>query len=823
MTFYRKSSLTFRGISITMIKSVGIYLLSLIFILGGAVEARELPTNQPTYQVPPDNLKQIAETPLSPGLRLSPDRKRVLILESPYLVSLAELAEEESKLAGLRLKSNFGKSRGRYIRKLIVKSIDGSEEKEIKGLPSNPRISHIQWSPDSQRIAFAHTKKDKIELWMADLNSAQAKRLINEPLNATYGLPFYWLPNSKELVCKTVPSSLVKPELDPVPVGPIIKENQPGKKAAARTYQDLLKTPDDKALLEYYLTSQIVKVPLNGWSKNLGKPAMYSRVKPSPDGEFILVERFHRPFSYLVPISRFPRQIMIWKINGEMVKEIADLPLAESIPLGYGSVRVGKRHVNWRDDKSATIYWTETQDGGDVKKDVSIRERVYTLSAPFDSKPSFLVSLKLRFNEIEWSHDNLAVVSEWVWQSRKIRKWIFDPSRPRAKKQLLFDYSWQDRYNVPGSFVSKRTPRGTTILLSDKDKKYLYLIGDGASPEGDRPFLDRLNIKTKEKKRIFHSQAPYYERPAQILDLEKQIYLTRRESQSEPPNYFLREFNKTNLKALTDFPHPTPQLAQVKKELIRYKRADGVELTAKLYLPQGFTPGQNKLPVIMWAYPTEFKSAKAASQVDGSPYRFIRIGWWSPLIWLAQGYAVLDDPTMPIIGEGKKEPNDTYIEQLVSSAKAAVDEVVSRGIADPEKIAIGGHSYGAFMTANLLAHSSLFKTGIARSGAYNRTLTPFGFQAEERTLWEAGDTYIKMSPFMNAHKISQPLLLIHGQADNNSGTYPMQSERFYHALKGLGANVRLVMLPLESHGYRSKESVLHVLWETNQWLEKQLK
>jgi len=369
------------------------------------------------------------------------------------------------------------------------------------------------------------------------------------------------------------------------------------------------------------------------------------------------------------------------------------------------------------------------------------------------------------------------------------------------------------------------------VLATADGGRTIFLIGDGASAEGDRPFLDAFDLETKEAERLFRSEAPFYERPVEVLDAEAGVVLTRRESVDEPPNYFLRRLADgdgaaTNGAAaappirLTEFPHPTPQLEGTDKELIRYRRADGVELGATLYTPAGWTPEQGPLPTLVWAYPEEFKNADFAGQVQDSPYRFDRAWWGSPLLWLARGYAVLDDPTMPIVGEGDDEPNDRYVEQLVASAAAAVDELVRRGVAERQRIAVGGHSYGAFMTANLLAHSDLFATGIARSGAYNRTLTPFGFQSEERSLWQAPEVYSAMSPFMNADKVNEPLLLIHGDSDNNSGTFPMQSERYYNALQGHGATVRLVMLPHESHGYRARESVLHMLWETERWLDE---
>lgn len=225
----------------------------------------------------------------------------------------------------------------------------------------------------------------------------------------------------------------------------------------------------------------------------------------------------------------------------------------------------------------------------------------------------------------------------------------------------------------------------------------------------------------------------------------------------------------------------------------------------------------------MWAYPAEFKSADAAGQVKDSPYKFNRISYWGPQAFLTMGYTVLDNFSVPIVGEGDKEPNDTYIPQLVASAEAAVDEVVRRGVADRNRIAVGGHSYGAFMTANLLTHTRLFKAGIARSGAYNRTLTPFGFQAEERNYWQAPDVYNAMAPFNYADHIKDALLMIHGEQDNNSGTFPIQSERMYAAVKGLGGTARLVLLPNEAHAYRARESIMQMLAEMNNWLETYVK
>ena len=386
---------------------------------------------------------------------------------------------------------------------------------------------------------------------------------------------------------------------------------------------------------------------------------------------------------------------------------------------------------------------------------------------------------------------------------------------------MLFDRSWEDRYGAPGAPVFTRLPNGRSVLLTDASQRHLFFAGDGASPKGDRPFLDRYDLETGKAERLMHSQGPFYERPTTMIDAN--TVLMSRESVDEPTNYYVRDLQRNDMRRLTHFVHPMPQLKAVEKSLVQYQRKDGVQLNGTLYLPPEYKRADGPLPVLMWAYPREFKSADAAGQVKDSPFRFVRISSHGALPFLARGYAVLDGPAMPIVGEGDREANDTYIEQLADSARAAVDEMVRLGVADPKKVAVGGHSYGGFMTANLLAHTDLFCCGIARSGAYNRTLTPFGFQAEERTFWQAAGVYGAMSPFYHVPKIKAPLLLIHGEADNNSGTFPMQSERFYNALKGHGAVCRLVMLPHESHGYRARESVMHVLWEMSEWLDKYAK
>jgi dipeptidyl aminopeptidase/acylaminoacyl peptidase len=773
------------------------------------------------YQMPPKAIADIADAPPTPGVVLDPAGAWLVLRERPAMPSIEELSREELRLAGIRVNpaTNARSRRDVAIGLKLVRIADGSEH-GIAGLPEPLRADDVAFSPDGRTFAFSQTTDSSLELWVVDLSSLSAKRILSD-LNGVFpGEPYQWRSDSRSLVAKTIPRNRGRAPVAPrIPEGPVVQETS-GEVAAAWTYQDLLESPHDEALFEHYGTAQIVVVDLEGRVTLLGSPSLVPRAEPSPDGEFVLVEHLERPFSYLVPYGRFAHRVEIWDRSGKLVREVARLPLAENVPLGRNAVPTGPREIAWRPDQDAALTWVEALDGGDPKASASVRDKLFSFTAPFTGEPGELASLGLRFDDASFTRDGTALVREWWWADRHERLWKVAPGRTA---ELLFDDSYEDRYNVPGTPLMDRTSRGTSVVLTADDGRTVFLVAEGASPEGNRPFVDALDLDSGRKTRLFRSEAPYYEYPVAFVDVASRKLLTRRESQDEPPNYFLRDLTAGSVRALTRFPHPYPALAGATQELVRYDRADGVKLTATLHLPPGYSKEQGRLPLIVWAYPREYKSADAAAQVRESPYRFSRVDWGSPLFWLTEGYAVMEDATMPIVGEGDAQPNDTYVEQLVASAQAAVDEAVRRGVADRDRAAIGGHSYGAFMTANLLANSDIFRAGIARSGAYNRTLTPFGFQSEERTFWEAPEVYFKMSPFMHADRIKAPLLLIHGEADNNSGTFPIQSERFFHALKGHGARARLVLLPYESHGYRARESVMHMLWETNQWLDKYVK
>ena len=790
------------------------------------------------YQMPPAPLQALVDAPRAPTLSLSPKRNLAAVLPTPSLPGISEVAQPELKLAGLRINPRtYSASRFSFHTGLGLLDIDTQKEIKVSGLPASPRIADLAWSPDQRYLAFTHVayadpakgvKESGVQLWLLDVQTKAARKLASAPLSTVYGRGFSWMPDSKTLLVQLKPAKLgAAPVASGIPTGPSIQDSVPGGGVKQlRTYPDLLKNEQDAQLFEHYITVQLALLDVAGKQRLMGQPGQFSRVSASPDGKHLLTTRIVRPYSYIVPAHDFAHQIDVRDLNGKVEHAVAALPLEEGLPPGNDAVSAGVRSISWRVDAPATLVWAEAQDGGDPAKAAEIRDIVYTQAAPFTDKPAVLARLGSRYAGVAWGRGDLALLSEAWYKTRAVKQWKISPDQPSTPADLVYAGSFEDRYNDPGQPVMRADAAGLPRLLIAADGSIL-LDGQGASKDGDRPFIDRLNLATKQKQRLFQSAAPYYENVVAVLDEDGSRLLSTRESPTEQPNYYVRNLKQqgaAQLTALTHFPHPLPQLKDVQKELIRYKRADGVDLTATLMLPPNYDVKRDgPLPTLMWAYPQEFKTASAASQTTGSPYKFNAVSYWGPAAFLSMGYAVLDNPSFPIVGNGEQEPNDTYLPQLVADAEAAVDEVVRRGVSDRNRIAIGGHSYGAFMTGNLLAHTRLFRAGIARSGAYNRTLTPFGFQAEERSFWQAPAVYQAMSPFNYADKIKDALLMIHGEQDNNSGTFPIQSERMFQAVKGLGGTARLVMLPNESHGYRARESIMQMLYESNNWLEKYVK
>ena len=798
-----------------------------LFVLSAGIANAQAPL---TYQQPPAPIMKLLDAPRTPEVLLSPDGKTMLVLQPATFPTIADVAQPRYRLAGLRFNPKVsGPSVEQYFLSAGLQQVGGAM-KPISGLPAKKRLTDAMWSPDSRHVAVVQRNDAApsagLELWIIDVTTSHAQRLGTTHLNAVLGrTPCEWMPDSKNLLCKTIPAARgAAPKESEVPVGPDISENL-GKVTPAPTFEDMLKTETDSAIFEYYSTSQLALVPLVGAVRTLPVHGMIDTLSASPDGKFALISMLHRPFSYSVPAQRFPLKTEVVTLRTGADKVLSDRPLVDSQPISRDAVEPGPRNYQWRSDVPATLVWVEAADGGLPKKDSKVYDRVMSLPEPFEAKPTMIYEAPLRIaggregggRAIEWGNDHLAIVSESRFSDRKSLLVAFDPSTPGSGLKTLYAGSSQERYKNPGRPLTIENSSGKRVLQLTGDGQGVYFVSQGASPTGDKPFIAVMPLGGGAEKILFRSADPYYDEPVALLPGDK--VLIRRESQTLSPNYFAASLNGGGEPtALTTFPDRYAGVALPSRQLLKYKRADGVDLTATLWLPAGYNKSQGPLPTLMEAYPAEFKTRDAASQVSGSPNRYPTFGGSSHVYLVQSGYAILDSATIPIIGEGESQPNDSYVDQLVSGAKAAIDKGVELGVVDRSRVAVMGHSYGAFMTANLLAHTDMFRAGIAESGAYNRSLTPYGFQNEERTYWQAPDLYNKMSPFSYADKIKTPILLIHGEADDNTGTYPIQSERFYAALKGQGATVRLVFLPLEPHAYGALETKEHVLWEIDRWM-----
>jgi len=810
-------------------------LLSILSVIalhrGATAQSTPAAPDVSKYQVPSPQIVATFDAPPLPTVIVSPTRQVLALTLRKGSPTLAELARPTLRLAGARVDpKNNGPHRtaangGGYA--ITLKRVTDGQEIPVT-VPPQASVANVQFSPDGSRLSFTNTRDTGIDLWIADATTGVAKKVSGtDRLNAANGDPCDWLHDNVTVLCQIVPPNRGPAPVEPlIPAGPTVLENH-DKAAPAPTYEDMIRTSHDEALFDYYFSSQLAAIDTaSGRRTAIGHPAVFDTVTASPNDQFILVSRVTRPYSHLIPMDGFPQQVEIWDRRGDVARTVATIPSHEGVMLT--GVRTGPREYRWRPDQPATLVWVEALDGGDLKNTVPFRDKIVTVESPFTAAPAELAKTEYRFQSLSFTEKGLALVSESDRATRRLRTWIVERG---AEPRKLWERRGEDRYADPGTALVRGDQR-TTIgggrgagpsgaIMQDGDA--IYLAGDGASPEGDRPFLDRLNLRTLIAERLFRSDSKSFETPIAMLSGNGRSVLTRAETVTDPPNYYTRALGAgTSRHAVTAFSDPQEFFRGVQRQFITYERKDGVKLSATLYLPPGYTKGE-RLPVIMWAYPREFSDADTASQVVGSPNRFTLVTPGnSHMYLLCAGYAILDGPTMPIVGPGETA-NDHYVEQLVASAEAAIDKVIEMGIGDRDRIGVGGHSYGAFMTANLLAHSRLFRAGFAESGAYNRTLTPFGFQSERRTFWEVPDLYGKMSPFFYAHQIKDPIYLTHGEMDDNSGTFPIQSERFYMALKGHGATVKYVTLPYEAHGYAARETHLHLIAEKIAWFDKYVK
>ncbi len=773
------------------------------------------------YQKPPKEMLEVLNAPLTPVFSLSPRRDAVIFMQPVRYPHIAEVAQPMLRLAGIRIDANTnGMHLAPNYSAFTMKRLSSSEEVNLD-VPLSAKFSAPAWSPDGKHFAFTNTTSAAIELWIGSTDTGQMHRVSGVKLNGVRvgfagrgGASIEWLADNRTMLVHLVPANRGSVPAEPkVPSGPHVQESL-GHAGPAPTFEDLLATPHDEDLFDYYATSQLAYVDIaSGKVALLGKPAIFLSILPSPDAKHLLVSQLHRPYSYQLPATRFPEEIEIWDSKASVERKLASLPLAEHMVLG--GVRVGPRSFEWLPDRSATLCWAEALDGGNPDQKASHRDKLVSLAEPFRGEPREIYSTEHRFNSFEPLADSKALISDYERNKRIIRTLEIDMEKPGIPGRVIFSRNERDAYRNPGTPQSRMLPNGKRMIVQQGDD--IYLIGEGATPSGDKPFLDRFNLATGKAERLFQSSHGY-EAVEAMLDNRGERLLVRRESPTEPPNFFIR--SGSGLKPLTNFPDPAPQIDGIKKQLVTYTRKDGVPLSFTLYLPPDYRAG-TKLPALLWAYPYEFSDADTAGQVTGhAADSFTQLTYHQ--LFVLHGYAIIDNAAMPIVGD-PRTVNNTYVDQLLMDAQAAVDKAVEMGVADRDRIGIFGHSYGAFMTANLLAHSTMFHAGVAESGAYNRTLTPFGFQSERRTFWQAPEVYTTMSPFWYANQIKTPILLIHGEADDNTGTFPIQSERLYAAIRGNGGTVRLVMLPSEAHAYRARESMEHVLYEEAAWFDKFLK
>ena len=784
-----------------------------------------LPANasEEAYRLPPEQIVEILDTAPEPHVELLPGGEQLLLLHREGMPPISELSRPMQRLAGMRLDdSTNGRHGPRSIVGLSLQDIDSLRERRVE-LPKNANIGSVSVSADGQSVAFTMTAPDGIGIWTVDTETGEATELVGSGVNGTFKA-FEWMPDSRTLLVAMVPENRGPMPVRPMaPTGPVVQDSD-GEKSAVWTFQDLLEDSFDVGLFDWLVTSQLTLIDVEtGDRKSVGNPDVYFEFNASPDGRYILVSRVKHPYAYHVAVNAFPRTAEVWTIDGKHVRTLFDRPLADKVRI-WGTV-TGPRVPSWQHTHPSRLFWIEALDGGDPQAEVEFREQLYALDAPFDGTPRPVAKIKNRpwgwgTDWLSWiDGSEIAVVLHYNPVTRIMTETLIDLANIESGSRTLTERNRQDSYTDPGRFITTRNSYGRTVVRNDNGA--IYREGVGATPNGDRPFLSRVDIASGETTEQWRNSGESFEQVVDVIADDASTFITRYEDPSTPPNYRLRTAAGEST-ALTKFPDPHPSLSGIRKELITYERNDGVQLSSTVYLPAEYQKG-DRLPVIIWAYPFDFGDATTAGQVTGSKYRFTRVESYSPLFFLTEGYAVMDEASMPVIGPDPDTVNDTFIEQIVASAEAAINAADEKGFGDPNRVGVGGHSYGAFMTANLLAHSDLFEAGVALSGAYNRTLTPFGFQAELRTLWDAPEVYIALSPFVHADEVNEPLLLIHGELDSNPGTYPMQSERMFQAIKGNGGSARLVMLPNENHSYLARESVLHTLAEMIDWMNRHVK
>ena len=775
------------------------------------------------YQKPAKEVADLLLAPPTPTISIDGKAQYMLVMERSFYPIVEELGQPEFKIAGIRINpNNFSLSRQNFIKQLSLKNLVTGKMISIAGLPNNLSALNPTWNPSENKIAFYNITATAVDVWVIDIKTSTCSKINKNAANIVLSSSLIWLDDATVLYKINTHTAAQMSKKPITPKGPTIQESL-GKVAPSVTYQDLIKSPYDEYVFEYLATAQLVKNNA-GVETKIGAPAIISSIDLSPDKKYFLTRTINKPFSYLVTVYGFATTVNVTDLNGKIVKTIADLASAETTPSGYDNVQNVARAFDWKDDEAATIIYALPLDSGIMKKNVPFHDVVMALAAPFTGSPKELFKTTTRYSRTVWGNEQIALVTEMLRSKQQYKVSRYDASNNTLT--TLYQGNMTDAYNNPGTPVTTKNKYNRDVIaMTNNGQSILMNNITGASPKGDLPYLASFDLTTKANTILWRCSEDNYEMVMDVLDINNLKVITRRETEKEVPNYYIRSIKDNSKNAITNFTNPYTSMEGVTKEKIKYKRKDGVDLTGDLYLPKGYDKVKDgPLPTLIWAYPREFTNAADASQIRGNQHKFTLLSWGSPVFYVTQGYAIFDNAEMPIVASAPdKKPNDDFVNQLILNATAAIDKLVDLGVGDRSKMAVGGHSYGAFMTVNLLAHCNLFKAGIARSGAYNRTLTPFGFQNEERTFWQAKDLYLSMSPFAFADKIKTPLLMTHGEMDDNTGTYPINSERLYAAIKGHGGTARFVYLPYEAHGYKGKENVLHLLWEQGRWLDKYLK
>ena len=686
--------------------------------------------------LPEDVVTLLSADPL-PEQIVDPTGRYALLVHKHRLLSERALAEPTVEVAGVRInpRTNARHAAIPYFGLTLVELWTGRSQR--LELPPSLAIGFPQWAPDGSRFAFTVTVDRGVELWTGSPEPPfPLRRVLGPVLNGAQGSPCSFMPDGESLLCQLV-----------------ARKHEPPKapSAALRLLtQTVATTPpgqSDDVAAEYFLRGQVALVDASGAARPrmIGGPAVLDSVDPSPSGEYLLVKRRVPPYSGPSALDTGGRTLEVWDTEGRLMHSLGPDNAA------------GPRALHWQPSAPATLVWVERR--GSI-------DRLVTQAAPFRIAPQTLFDSERQFSGLKWLQDSeLALFDEYDAEERFTRVWLLDASRFPRPPQLVGSRGGREG-PLPGfgrpSLTTDRTGK-QVVRFHGGD---IYVVGRRADPAGSRAYLDRIRLDSLTAEQLWQSEAAGREEILDVFTADASAVLTQIEDVTEPPNYVVRNLRAGTTRAITDHRHPVPAMTEVARIPLRYRRRDGVEMSSLLYLPKR-AAGEPPLPMVVWAYPREYREGSVPTPAHNR--HFADVDRALQLYLLLRGYAVLDDVSMPIIGNGNNA-NDTFVPQVIANAEAAIEAAAATGAVDPARVAVAGHSYGAFMVANLLAHTQLFRAGVGLSGAYNRTLTPFGFQTERRTLWEAPDAYLAMSPILYTHRIAAPMLLVHGLLDDNAGT-----------------------------------------------------